>query len=251
MDAYGEDNGFGLKLSVGFPRGTYSQTTSFNLLGVQSSTTSEYEQDATSFGLTLENRLYVCPQEKWGVAVHARWIDMNYAAGDMKVKSLSTSASYGETSASEDLDLSGDYTMDMKNAEIGFLGVGPMFTYYLGNDMAIDVFYNLVPTFMYSNLKPKEASIAGFDVDLTGDDDIWDWDWDEDDDTSSSSDDDSEKNYIGVGITHNIGAAFRYKFLQAGVEYRLGKMEIAEVDDDADTFDYKTNCFKIFVGFKF
>ena len=70
----------------------------------------------------------------------------------------------------------------------------------------------------------------------------------------------------GFGFSHFIGAAFRYKVFQAGVEYNIATLKSVDWFDDSDNdaneyvenyintmTDTKTkfNNFRIFLGFKF
>ena len=198
----GEDNGFGLKLHVAIPGSEYGCNDN------SSAVTNEYS--GTLFGIDLDNRWYVWHNDMFGVAVNAHWMDFSFGSGEIESKSkakiLGKDLYSGET--------------DVTNMELGLLGVGPMFTFYIGHDMAVDGYYNIVPTSMFMMV-------------------------------DSADDDDDDPFYWGVGLTHDVGAAFRWKFLQAGVEYRLGKIELEDSDIDNSEFDANANSLRLFMGFKF
>lgn len=199
LSAKNEDNGFGLKLNVGIAGGAYTKEYTVSGYGISYSSSVDMDRSGIGGGLALDNRWYIKPQPKWGIAVDARWLDFQYSA----------------------CSLDDDDNVDINSIEAGILGVGPLFTYYLNDDMAIDAYYNIVPT----------LAVA-----------------------ASSSDDDNsdDMTYLGFGVAHHVGAAFRYKVFQGGVEYRLGKINVENTDDDwDDDMDAPMNQFRIFVGFKF
>ncbi len=180
----GNDNGFGLKLQVGIAGGSFSKEIAGQKV--------EMDHSGIGYGLELDNRWYVWHNDKMGAAINARWLDFEYTPGTTSYKGLEE---------------------DVNSVEAGILGVGPMFTYYLGNNMAVDAYYNIVPSV---------SAAIGDDV-----------------------------TYLGFGLAHHAGAAFRYKVFQAGCEYRFGKFEVADVDDDDFTMDAPLNNLRIFLGFKF
>ncbi|MBO4805125.1 MAG: hypothetical protein J5554_03710, partial [Paludibacteraceae bacterium] len=124
----GEDNGFGLKLRVAIPSSEYGCNDN------TSSITNEYS--GILYGIDLDNRWYVWHNDMFGVAVNAHWMDFSFGTGEIETKS--TAKILGK-------DLYSGET-DVTNMEFGFLGVGPMFTFYIGHDMAVDGYYNIVPT---------------------------------------------------------------------------------------------------------
>ncbi|MCQ2194687.1 MAG: hypothetical protein MJZ28_07005 [Paludibacteraceae bacterium] len=200
----GEDNGFGLKLQVGIPGNNYGCPENHSETGYSL----KHEYSGAMFGLGLENRWYVWHNDKMGVAVHARWMDILLGGGEVTTKT----SIIGKKVSSE--------TVDVMNVELGLLGVGPMYTFYFGHDMAVDGYYNIVPTYM----------LAVYEAEKDDDDDVF---------------------MGGFGFTHNIGAAFRWKFLQAGLEYKLGEIELEDYDDNVENYDSKANGLKVFFGFKF
>lgn len=192
----GEDNGFGIKLHVG---------------ALSAKGDVEYDGKATGFegkvsgidfGVDLSNRWYVWHNDKFGIAVDAHWMDFSFGSGELEIKQK----------------LLGSQKYDGTAFELGLLGVGPMFTFYLGNEMAIDGYYNFIPNTMF--LLPE--------------------DMDEDDSF-----------YWGVGYTNKVGAAFRWKFLQAGLEYSLGNIELENSEESDESIDADTNNFRVVFGFKF
>lgn len=136
------------------------------------------------------------------------------------------------------------YTGTSKYFDINALGVGAIGTYYLDNDMAVDLYYNIMPNVFVT----VEDAGDGSDSDAT----------------------------FAFGASHRVGAAYRYKVFQAGFELKLGKLKVqdwgqddtpvVEGDDEFSELanqlanqvssmlgDQKvvTNSFRIFIGFKF
>lgn len=206
----GQDNGLGLKISIGSVASDYGcpEGKTVTTLGIKTST--EYEVSGALFGFALDNRWYVWHNDRHGIAVNAHWLDLTVIDGDI------------ETTVKTPLSKT-TFEQDAVAGELGFLGVGPMYTFYLGNQMALDGYYNLVPTAQYISID------------------------------NDSDDGDETTEYIGFGFTHNIGAAFRWRFLQAGFEFRIGEIELENTDDDVkdDDYDAGASSFKAFVGFKF
>jgi hypothetical protein len=73
----------------------------------------------------------------------------------------------------------------------------------------------------------------------------------------SDSNDDETYTYAGFGFTHAIGAAFRYKALNIGLEYVMGSINSEGTysgdygDEDLDSQKNIANNFRIMIGAKF
>jgi len=112
-------------------------------------------------------------------------------------------------------------TIDFSLAEIGPIG-----TIALSDDIAIDGYYNLRPT-VVSSLTINETI-----------------------------DGDQTSVYIGFGASHAIGAAFRWKALNLGLEYVVGSIKSKGTFDgstnlDLDDEKLKLNSVRIMLGVKF
>ena len=198
----GEDNGLGLRLNFGFPAGTTTLS--------ENGWPEYYTVDGVQFGLSLDNRWYVWHNDKVGIAVQGRWLDANFLSGELGF----------------DVPFFGSVgpTIDLTEISGGILGVGPLFTWYLNDDMAIDAYYNVMPAVNYSKIT------------MNGEYD----------------DKETENNFWGIGVTHHVGAAFRWKVLQAGLEYRIGKINgMEEFDFDNLEMDASMNSFRLNLGVKF
>jgi hypothetical protein len=108
-----------------------------------------------------------------------------------------------------------------------FLEIGPVGTYALTDKIALDAYYNLRPTVFSSAI-------------------VY---------TSPSGGEDITNAYAGFGISHAIGAAFRYKIFNVGLEYVMGGINSTGTtsEDDETLADEKimTNSFRIMLGLKF
>lgn len=225
----GEDNGFGLKFDFGFRGDKYG---AYEGVGMSANGQSidivdgtkkvfpikEFEKgDKCSvskipmFGLTMDNRWYVANPGNFGIGISARWLDVSVGALKYEVN--------GEV-VSRDLDV-----------KVDFLGPGLMGTYYLGNDKAIDVYYQVAPS-----------------INVVGSTDYKD----------GKQDDDSWSGNGEFGLSHYFGGAFRYKKFQFGCEYNIANMAGISLfsDDDNSSAGFeidatRRNSLRAFVGFKF
>lgn len=119
------------------------------------------------------------------------------------------------------------YDADLSYIQGSVLRVGPYFTYTISDEMAIDGFYQIGPTY---TLDPNaDTTVLGHD----------------------------NSGYLGV--THNIGAAFRYKMYSLGFDLGFGSVKYLDKDeydglsDDMvhDFYKIRTSYFRIFAGFRF
>jgi len=179
-------NGFSIQLIVGIPSPEY---------GVSKDATVDKEfQFSSLFGLQLGNRWYFTNSDQFGIGLMVNWFDVSSAL-----------ASY-EIQQDEIIRLTVDAT---------FLELGPIGTYAINSDMAVDAYYNLRPTGL--------ATIAI--------------------DENSSIEDDA----YGSGFTHALGAAFRWKVLSVGIESVLGNIK----DYDDSEIKLQANNFRFVIGVKF
>jgi hypothetical protein len=160
-------NGSSINLVIGFPSSTYSVESGRNI-------DSKY-QLGSILGIQWGNRWYFKPKEKYGFGLMVNWLDIT--AG---VKS-GTESSY-------------DWAKSV--ADVSFLELGPVGSYALSKDIALDAYYNLRPTGFASVM--LQTPNSGDDITYT---------------------------YAGFGFTHALGAAFRYKALNLGLEYVMGSID--------------------------
>ncbi len=198
-------NGFSIQANFGFPGEKYGWVD--EVADMDGADLSSYSY-TTSIGFQLGNRWYIAPQEKWGVGIMVNWLDFNFAVAS------GTEAGYEWTRT----------TMDFT-----FVEFGPVGTFALNPDMAIDGYVNYRPTLLFS------AFVY-------------------DDDYYSDNVDAS----IGFGGTYTLGAAFRWKVLSVGLEYVGGKVSSAyssdygdETYDDFPKYDVYSNNVRLVLGVKF
>jgi len=112
--------------------------------------------------------------------------------------------------------------------DLTFIEIGPMGTYVIGEGMAVDGYYNLRPTLL------STAAIL-----------------------SGSGSGDETFAYAGFGFSHAIGAAFRIKVFNFGLEYNFGAINSVGTYTGSMTGitmndqKNKTNSVRIMLGFKF
>jgi len=191
-------NGFSINLNVGIPSSQYGVSSEDDI-------DSKY-QLSSIWGLQLGNRWYFSPKENYGFGLMVNWVDITA----------------GVKSGTED-----GYDWARSVADVSFFEIGPIGTYALTKDIALDGYYNLRPTGF--------ASIM-----------MW-----------SGSDEDETYTYAGFGFTHAIGAAFRYKALNIGLEYVMGSVNSDGTysgdysDENLDSQKNIANNFRIMIGAKF
>lgn len=245
----GEDNGLDIKLHVGFhgDKFAFSDVDLSNYGFLQN----EYPfKNATpTFGLAMSSRWYLAEPGSVGIAVNARWFDFAFANCVSKMD-----MSYNVPSSVAGKPMSLDYTATTKTQFFDFsvAGVGPLATYYFNSKMSVDLYYNVMPNvFLISAKNPELASsdplfALFYDKLMTGDSD-------------------DRHNTFAFGASHRIGAAYRYKVFEAGVEMKFGKMKFKDWGNDRnEEMSYidemyrklsadkiRTNAFRVFIGFKF
>ena len=117
--------------------------------------------------------------------------------------------------------------LDMSYLQGSIIRLGPYFTYALNEEMALDAFYQIGPSFA----------------------------WDAQLDTMPSG----RGNTGYFGFTHNLGVDFRYKMFSAGIDMNFGNLKYTdkeeyknETDEIVDLFyKIRTPYTRIFFGFRF
>ncbi len=218
----GDDNGFGLKLFAGFGGSSYGTVDYGSVIKISGE--SEYKY-SPAFGLSLDNRWYVANPGKFGIAIDARWLDLSIAH-------------YGEKT-----DLA-----EVKSNLVKFemFGPGVIGTFYINDQMAADLYWNIIPSVAITGHDSKVTTPAFGSIPAT--------------------EVESEDTDFALGMSNYIGAAFRFKVFQAGVEYNIAKLKFQDwgkSDDNADdvlndfansilgNYKQNLNSLRVFVGFKF
>jgi len=191
-------NGFSINLVTGIPSSQYGFSNFDNI-------DSEY-QLGSIWGLQVGNRWYFSPKENFGFGLMVNWVDIT--AG------VKTGVENG-------------YDWARLVTDVSFFEIGPIGTYALTTEIALDAYYNLRPTGF--------ASVM----------------------LISDSGDDETYTYLGFGFTHAIGAAFRYKALNIGLEFVAGGIDSEGIysgsneDEDLGSQKNIANNFRIMIGAKF
>ena len=194
-------NGFSINLVTGIPVANYGESNEGNL-------NAQY-QLGSIWGLQLGNRWYFSPSEQFGLGLMVNWMDIT---------------------AGVKMGTQGSYDWGRAVFDFSLFELGPVGTYALTNDIALDAYYNLRPTGFAT------AMI------LTA---------------NSTEDDDLSTVYVGFGLTHAVGAAFRYKALNIGLEYVMGGANCQGIysgpdgDESLDSQKNLVNNFRIMFGLKF
>lgn len=230
----GDDNGFGLKLNIGLvSNAKFGQRVDEEDKKVIEN---EFEKRTNTpmFGLAMDSRWYVANPGKFGIAVDARWVDVSFGF---------SKCYYEDPTGILKNDL---LLLKGKTVKADLLMPGVIGTYYIGNDMAADVFYNIGTSLAFQNFEFADEDVENAYKDI-----------------AKKLRHDIDDVDAELGLSQYLGAAFRWKVLQVGFEYnfaRLKAMDWFEEDED-ETWDEKwydnivthrrrNNC-RIFVGFKF
>ncbi len=187
---YATKNGFSVSLELGFPDEDY---------GFEEGVKGDY---GSTLGFQLGNRWYLADfGAGGGIALMANWLSGSFV---------------GKT----------ENDIDFATFEATFIEFGPMYSFPIANDFAIDAYYNLEPTVLGTIIE------------------------------------DADNAYFGFGFGHAIGAAFRFRKLNIGIEYQTGMVDAeytgdAEFDINNQEIDFTTNRdlmtgqMKLSIGMKF
>jgi len=176
-------NGFSINLISGIPSAAF---------GAEDNISSEWKY-AMLFGLKLGNRWYFSTTEKYGIGLMINWIDIVVATKSVNGDSRAT-------------------------ADVSLFPVGPIGTIIIGENSAVDGYYNLRYT--------------GFA-------------------TAFGSNSNDIESFSGAGFSHALGAAFRWKALNVGLEYVVGSIKCKYSVNESITSKLKTNSMRLNIGFKF
>lgn len=102
-------NGFSINFNVGIPSGQYGISSENNV--------DEKFQLGSIWGLQIGNRWYFSPKEKYGFGLMVNWVD------------ITAGVKYGTES---------DYEWARSIADVSFFEIGPVGTYVLTKDIALD-----------------------------------------------------------------------------------------------------------------
>jgi len=109
-------------------------------------------------------------------------------------------------------------------ADFSILQFGPVGTYVATDNIALDAYFNFRPTAFENIVLPSGGDAYG---------------------------------YAGFGFSYALGAAFRYKILNLGIEYVFGGINTSYVEtgsssgsDPTDKYKLMTNSFRILLGLK-
>jgi hypothetical protein len=189
-------NGFSICLVPGIPSSNYGYQKDIQV-------SSQYKSGSI-WGLKMGNRWYFKPKENYGFGLMVNWFDIS-----MAIKSTTVSGSTTGTGI----------------ADFSLLQFGPVGTYAVAKDIALDGYYNVRPTIF-------ERVVV--------------------------QDDDDNYAYAGFGFSNALGAAFRYKVLNLGIEYVFGGINTTYTNtssssgsSSSDTQKLSTNSFRILLGLKF
>lgn len=187
-------NGLSINLVAGLPASTYGLESDSNI--------PDELKLGPIIGLQIGSRWYFSPGERFGAGLMVNWFDLTGA--------------YKSTTSG---------TVEMKRfvADITILEVGPVFTFKIIDNLAVDGYYNLRPTGL--------ATIY----------------------SSSFGGESDEEGYAGIGVSHALGATFRWSVLSVGAEYVLGGIKCSNVDSEAfdPTEKLMVNSIRFMLGVKF
>lgn len=180
-------HGFSINLVVGIPATNYAYAK-------EVSPNDEMRFPFIS-GLQIGNRWYFGSSQVFKMGLMVNWFD--FTTGFRKNNDLTR------------------FAIDASLFELGPIG-----SFGLSDDIALDLYYNLRPTaFAHIWTYPAE----------------------------------DPEGYLGGGLSHAIGTAFRWRALNVGLEYVLGSINCKYLDPDAEVADRKLrlNSFRLMIGAKF
>ena len=110
-------------------------------------------------------------------------------------------------------------------ADFSFCEFGPVGTVAITDNIALDLYYNIRPTIL------TRITSVSYNYPELNDEEV----------------------YSGIGYSHALGTAFRYKELNVGFEYVFGSIKCSDIDNESGNRDSKlmVNNFRIKLGWKF
>ncbi|MBL4653011.1 MAG: hypothetical protein JKY53_09155 [Flavobacteriales bacterium] len=165
-------------------------------------------------GLEIGNIFRLVDFEPMAISLRVTWLDFGYSG-------------FKANSAFSDYDIIGG-AFDLR-----LLKIGPSFTYALSDQMAIDVFYQLSPTFIAAGYAGEYTDLSTGDTEFVG------------------------YGLIQYGLGHEIGLTYRFDILSIGLGYGMGNMKaiVPTIYEGDNTYSFEgkanINTFRLMVGMKF
>ncbi len=169
--------------------------------------THNYNWEKLSYiDLQFGHRWYIKPQKKWGLGLQTTWFEFTFADFQAIVVDDANFDFYDKFNMKE-------ATREERMATIKLLSLGPVGTFAFTPNLAIDGYYNVLPTFV-------KANPSGMDE------------------------------QFGFGFSHVIGFGFRFGVFNIGVDYEFGKIKtlenfISNAVEKIDNTHLKSNVGKI------
>jgi hypothetical protein len=198
-----EEGGFYFNFGLAIP--------SRNMYVMLDTVNNSSERYSSGISIEVGNSFHLAPISEHAIGLKVTWLKANYNT-------------YSKTS--------GSYTYYSNYIQGSLLRLGPYFSYNLKNDMMIDGFYQVGPTYCYDT---QVKAIAPPII----------------------------RTYAGYyGVTHNLGFDFRYKFLYAGIDFNFGRVKYADKTvlktnlnisdkDYHDSYTIRSSYSRIFFGLHF
>lgn len=180
-------HGFSINLVIGIPSTSYAYAKAINV--------NDDNRFLFTSGLQIGNRWYFGYSRVFKMGLMVNWFD--FTTGYRKNNDLTRIA-----------------------IDASLFEFGPIGSFGLSDDIALDLYYNLRPT-----------AFAHF------------WTYPAED----------PEGYLGGGFSHAAGTAFRWRALNVGLEYVLGSINCEYLDSEAGYADQKLrlNSLRLMIGAKF
>lgn len=212
---YPLDNGLIIRGSFGITRESYFLADNFQ---IRIQNLDKYDNDkpdyfpTITFGLEIGHQWYLWSSatEKMGIAINANWFDIQFGVGVGDKNYVFSNGGKSITST---------YSANSILTNMALFEFGPLYTYVINDDIGIDAYLNLRPTFLMSRFTYEDIG-------------------------------DADGGATGFGLTYAAGASFRWRALLFGLEYGFGKVNM--IDSYYLDYEYKvyTGLFKINIGIK-
>lgn len=197
-------SGFSIGAVMGLPLSTYGMESGADY-------PAEWEQSFI-LGGQMGNRWYIRRSGEMGFGLMVNWFDVVFAE-----EAISSS-------------------LKTKILDISVLELGPLFSYRLDEKSAVDLYYNLRPTFLTNRLESDGFVFPQYDGGGVGNAVI----------------------KTNFGIAHTIGIAYRYQFVFFGLEYVFGGLPSLDLSDHTSVHPYlsrepdlRTDSIRAVFGLKF
>ena len=152
----------------------------------------------------------------FGFKIGSQWCFSNWENFGLGLKMNWVEVSYGQRIHAYE-----NFSIQKFTLEFSAIGFGPIGVFAIKDNSAVDIYYNLRPTFILSSIFEKDYL-------------------------------DEAENEAGIGFSNVFGCAFRFHFFSAGIEFVYGELPDTDLIDQYGYFGgprINDTYFRLIIGF--